>query len=1090
MRKLYRRLSLAAVLLLAIATVVQAQERAVTGKVTDENGSGMPGVNVLLKGTGTGTATDVDGNFRINVPGDDAVLVVTFVGYATSENVVGARTVVNVQLNPDVQTLQELVVTGYVAEKKADIIGSVAVVDSKELLSTPAANLTTQLQGRAAGVVVSSSGEPGAAARVRIRGFSSFGNNDPLYIIDGVPTEDPSKLNPQDIESMQILKDATSASIYGSRAANGVIIITTKRGKSGTSRIAYDGYVGVQKIPDSTIPSMLNTEQYAHYLNLTNTPTTSHPVFGNLGAPTVPDYIVVDTKGFKGGTTADSPEADPSRYSIADYGNIHQILKTSPGTNWFKSVIQPGIIQSHQISASGGTDKGTYSLGFNYFNQEGAFKYTGFKRYTARANTMFNPKEFLRVGENLQVSYEDRQGNDNKGEGGAWAMSYRMVPYIPVYDINGGWGGNGVGSSGNGSNPLANLYRGKDNTNVAYKIFGNVFAEADLFKGLTFRTSFGVDYATTRAVFYTYRTYERSENIGSSQLTDQNFYTLSWTWTNTLNYAKTVGDHGFKLLLGSEAIKNLGGGIGVNTQNFDIEDPRLMNLGTAHFSTPVVYNQNMDPDGSTADAYGNAGTAFDYYRTSLASLFGRVDYQFKDRYLFNATVRRDGSSKFGSDNRYAVFPAFGLGWRISDETFMQQFSGFLSDLKIRGGWGQMGSQKNVPNTNAYTLFESNASTSNYDISGSNNNLAVGFRARQAGSAATKWETTETVNIGLDGSLFDGKWDVSFNWFNNKTKDLLVQRQRNGLESLVTQPYINIGEMQNKGIDLVLTNRGNITSDLRYEASLTFTHYKNEVTKLDASGGGTFDINLDRLSQGLRTQAGHPISSFYGYQIDGIYQSEAEVTGGPTQAGAVVGSWKYKDNSGNGSIGDEDKTFIGSPHPKFQTGLNASLRYKNFDLSAFFFWNYGNKIFNYTKYYTDIRAFVGGVSTRVLDNEWTPNHTSGTMPMLGSGAAGSPNGYTPLTTSTSNSFYVESGSYLRLRNLQIGYTMPKSLASRFKLENLRIYVQGQNLFTVTDYSGPDPDLSIQSGNGRDLYMGVDRSGFPNTRQYLVGLNITL
>lgn len=1088
MKKLYRGLSLAAVLLLTLASVVQAQERSVSGKVTDENGSGMPGVNVLLKGTGTGTATDIDGNFKISVPGNDAVLVVTFVGYATSEVPVGARTVVSVQLQPDVQTLQELVVTGYVAEKKADIIGSVAVVDSKDLLSTPSANLTAQLQGRAAGVVVSSSGEPGAAARVRIRGFSSFGNNDPLYVIDGVPTEDPSKLNPQDIESMQILKDATSASIYGSRAANGVIIITTKRGKSGTSRISYDGYVGVQKIPDSTIPSMLKTEQYMQYLKQSSLASDTHPVFGNLSSPTLPDYIVINSTNpdavFKGGVSASDPQADPSTYTISDYSKIHQILKTSPGTNWFKEVIQPGLIQSHQISASGGTDKGTYSLGFNYFNQEGAFKYTGFKRYTARANTVFNPKEFIRVGENLQVSYEDRLGNDNKGEGGAWAMAYRMVPYIPARDIGGGWGGNGVGSSGNGSNPLANLYRSKDNTFNSYKVFGNVFGEADLFKGLTFRTSFGIDYATTRAVYYTYKTYERSENIGSTQLIDQSFNTISWTWTNTLAYSKTIGDHGIKLLLGTEAIKNNGSGIGVNTQNFDIEDPDLMNLGTAHYSTPVVYNQNMDADGSSRDAIG--GAAFDYFRTTLSSLFGRVDYQFKDRYLFNATIRRDGSSKFGSDNRYAVFPAFGVGWRLSDESFMQQFS-FISDLKLRAGWGQMGSQKNVPNSNAYTLYESNASTSNYDITGSNNNLAVGFRTLQFGSNATKWETTETINIGLDGSLLDGKVDFSLNWFNNKTKDLLVQRQRNGLESLVTQPYINIGEMQNKGIDLVLTNRGNITSDLRYEASLTFTRYKNEVTRLDGTGKATFDINLDRLSQGLRTQAGHPISSFYGYQIDGFWQTPAEIAAGPAMDGAVVGSWKYKNQNTDNVINDQDKTFLGSPHPKFQTGLNLSLMYKNFDLSAFFFWNYGNKIYNYTKYYTDMRVFVGGVSTRVLDDAWTPEKPSGSLPYL---AAAPNNGYTSFTSSSSNSYYIESGSYLRLRNLQIGYTMPKVLISRFKLENLRIYVQGQNLFTITDYSGPDPDLSIQSGNGRDLYMGVDRSGFPNTRQFLVGLNITL
>lgn len=1074
MKKVYRCLGLAAALMLVLVSSVLAQERVVSGTVTDETGNGMPGVNVILKGTSVGTATDTNGKFSISVPNDAAILVVTFVGYATAEETIGNRTNLDIAMTPDVTTLSELVVTGYTIEKKADIIGSVAVVDQKDLVSTPAANLTAQLQGRAAGVVVSSSGEPGAAARVRIRGFSSFGTNDPLYVIDGVPTEDPSKINPQDIESMQILKDATSASIYGSRAANGVIIITTKRGKTGTTRITYDGYYGVQSIPKSAFPEMLNTEEYMEYLRRTMGPSDNHPVFGPSSNLAVPEFIIYGgPSGFKGGVAANHPLADPSVYSIDKGGAFNQIMQTSNGTPWFDEVTRSAPMQSHQISANGGTDKGTFSIGLNYFDQDGVFPNTNYKRYLLRANTQFNPQPFLRIGENLQISVEERLGNDNKGEGGAWAQSYRMVPYIPVYDINGGFGGNGVGSSGNGSNPLANLDRGKDNVNDTYRMFGNAFAEIDFIKNLTFRTSFGIDYYTTRAREITFQTYERSENVNTTQLMDRSRDGLDWTWTNTLRFEQVFGDHNLKVLLGTEAVKSRGRGFQINTQSFDFEDPALIFIGTSHEITGAFNNENNDVNVPL------------YYRSTLASVFGRVDYQFKDKYLFNVTVRRDGSSKFGIDNRYGVFPAFGLGWRISDESFMDGID-FISDLKLRGGWGQMGSQKNVDPKNSYSTFTTNPSVTNYDISGANTSVAVGFGADRLGSSATKWETTTTTNVGLDGSLFDGKLDFSLNWFKNVTSDLLIERQRSSLEPAVTQPRINIGEIENKGIDLTLSTRGMITSGIQYNATFTLTAYKNELVKFSSTGQGSLDIALDRLSQGLRTTAGQPISSFYGFEIDGFWQSQGEIDNGPDMEGAVVGSWKYKDQNNDNIIDDKDKIFLGSPHPKLQLGTNLGVTYMNFDVTAFFFWNYGNDIYNYTKYYTDMRVFVGGVSKRVLYEGWTPENPNGTLPYL---AAGTANGYTSFTTTTSNSYYIEKGSFLRLRNLQVGYTVPSTIAQRARLQSVRIYLQAQNLFTITNYSGPDPDLNVQSGNGRDEYMGVDRSGFPNTRQLLLGLNLS-
>jgi TonB-linked SusC/RagA family outer membrane protein len=1022
----------------------------------------MPGVNVLIKGTAQGTATDVDGKFSVSVPTDESILVFSFVGYATTEVAIGTKTSVNVQMNLDVTTLNELVVTGYTMEKKADIIGSVSVIDAKDMLATPSANLTTQLQGRAAGVIVSSDGQPGAAARVRIRGFNSFGNSDPLYIIDGVPTEDPSKLNPQDIESVQVLKDATSASIYGSRASNGVIIVTTKKGKNGATQISYDGYAGIQSIPSSTHPDLLNTSEYMQYLQRTGAP--AHPVFGAPGNFRVPEYFVV-SNGLKAGFNAGAPEVNPSLYTIKDFGNIYQIYETSPGTNWFDAMSQSALMQSHQISANGGNEKSTFSVGLNYFDQEGTFIHTGYKRYLARVNTSFKINDIFRIGENLQVSYDNSLNGaaDNRGEGGAWAQSYRMMPYIPVHDINKGFGGNGVGQSGNGSSPVANLSRGKDNKDYSYYLFGNTFAELEPIKNLVFRTSFGIDYRSRFRKNVIFRTYERSENVSTTTLDQRSNYGLAWTFTNTLTYNKSLGDHGLKFLFGTEAVKGLGVGNRIITSGFDFEDPDFVTPGSANLKTPVITNE-------------------DTYRNSLASLFARVDYTFADKYFINGTFRRDGSSRFGSSNRYANFPAFGAGWRISEEPFMDPVT-WIDDLKIRGGWGQMGSQKNVDALNQYSIYISEAGMTDYDIAGGNTSVTKGYGQSRLGSDSTKWETAEMMNIGFDASVFNGKLDVTFNYFVNDTKDLLVQRQPSTLEPLVTQPSINVGSMRNAGFDIMLTNRGNIAGTVGYEASVSFTRYKNEIQKLDIGSNPVFYRNLgNRLTQVIRNEAGHPISAFYGYEIDGFYDDAAEIAAGPTMAGATIGSWKFKDTDGNGTINNEDRVYLGNPHPDFQIGTNLSLTYKNFDFTTFLFWNYGNEIFNSNKLFTEMGLFPGGVAKDVLYNGWTEGNRNARLPSL-------EQGYTSFIRSSVNSNYIESGSYLRAKTIQIGYKLPSSLLDRVKITNARVYVQGQNMFTITKYSGSDPDLTLQSTDGSDLFMGVDAGMFPNPRIVLLGLNLT-
>jgi TonB-linked SusC/RagA family outer membrane protein len=996
-------------------------------------------------------------------------LTISYVGFENAElTIAEGQTTGDVALNQLNNSLNEVVVTGYSTQRKKDIIGAVSVVNTKDLQNTPSSNLAVQLQGRAAGVTVSSAGEPGAGAVVRIRGFASAGNNDPLYVIDGVPTDDPSKINPNDIESLQVLKDASSASIYGSRASNGVVIITTKQGKAGRSTLSYDAYVGTQIVTEKMMPDMLNTTQYMDYLQRTTAAGYKHPVFGTNGSFSIPDFYIT-SPSFKGGVSASDPRANPDLYRLT--GNLYQISKVSAGTDWFKELTRPALFTNHQLSASGGTDKATYSVGLNYFDQEGTFVNTDYKRYSIRANTSFKPVSFLKIGENLQFSYEDRLGGSNRGEGDAWASAYRMVPYIPVYDIKGGYGGNGVGESGNGSNPVANLERQRDNKNQFTRVFGNVFAEVPFTKFLSARSSFGIDLGSQFVSNLSRKTYERSENQGTTQYTEEGWNYLNWTWTNTLTFQQMIAnDHDVKVLVGSEAVKGRSRGVRAFGQNFDFETADFVSLNTAtagSLSDRTISNYNVG-------------------KNSLYSLFARLDYAYKGKYLLTGTFRRDGSSRFGPNVRYATFPSLGVAWRVSEESFLQNVS-WLTDLKLRGGWGQMGSQSNVEFNNQFFTFTSNPPLTNYDIAGSNTSSAQGYRQNREGNLDTKWETSETTNLGLDATLFNGKLDLTVDVYKKDTKDLLVDQFLGGLEPQLTKPRINIGTMRNTGIDVLLNYHGTASRSLTYDVGVTFSHYKNTMTKLNNENAPRI-VNLERLNSAVRTELGQPISSYHGFVIDGFYNTAADLSS-VTMPGAVVGSWKYKDLNGDKQITDADRTFLGNPHPDFQMGLNLAVKYQGFDFTAFLFWNQGNEIYNYTKYYTDMRVFIGGVSTRVLNDSWTPTNQNAKLPLLAPGTA---NGYTSFTSSTSNSYYVEDGSYLRAKTLQIGYTLPKSLTNKFKISNMRIYVQGQNLFTVTGYQGSDPDLSLISRDpfgARDFYLGVDLGGFPNPKQYMAGLSVT-
>lgn len=1021
---------------------------------------GVPGARVAIKGSTKGTAADENGNFVLSLPDADATIVVSSIGFQSQEITLGEQIELTVSLEEATNTLNEVVVTGYSSQTKKDIIGAVSVVKTRDLLVTPAGNIQQQLQGRVAGLTVSGNGSPNSLAKIRVRGFSSFTVNDPLYVIDGVPTTNASNLNPQDIESLQVLKDASAAAIYGARASNGVILVTTKQGKTGEPSLTVETYYGMQTV--NRFYDLLDPTQYGQLLwtqyrnaNL----TASHPQYGRGAQPVLPDYILA---GPLSGVPANNPAVNPDLYNIDFSRPIYQLVPANrEGTNWFKEIFRTAPMQAYQVSASGGTGRGTYSLGINYFDQQGTLLYTRYKRYSVRANSQINVKKFLRFGENLQISYEDRQGNENRGESGAITQAMKVPGIVPVYDLNGGWGGTRGSGLGDGSNPVADLFRNRDNRNYAWRVFGNVFAELDLFKFITFKSSFGIDYTTAYLENFVPRTYERFANSTFSTYTERNDWSANWTWTNTATFQKNFGGiHAIKAIVGSEAIKNLARGVGGSRLNLqsDAPDARVLVRGQA--------------SGQDNFSYGT--------RSSLLSVFGKLEYSFEDKYLFNVSTRWDGSSRFGANYQFGVFPSVGLGWRLSREPFLEDVA-WLTDLKFRATWGILGNQQ-IDVNNPYNQYRSTPNNSSYDLNGTGLSVVQGFDLDRLGNPNTRWEKTITSNGGLDVALFDGSLTMSIDYYFKYTKDLLVLRQATDTEPQASQPLVNLGVVENRGVDLSITKKGKIGRDFRYDVGLTGTAYRNRVNRISESGNDVFLGGPARVGNFVtRTVVGQPFSMFYGYVIDGFYNSTAELADGINQVPLrkKVGGWKLKDLNGDKVVNDQDRTFIGNPNPKFQMGLNLSASYRGFDFTAFLFWNYGNDIFHYNRYFTDFNISQGNRSQRMLDESWTPDlGNNAKLPIL------------DITDLQSNNlvtdYFVESGSYLRAKTLQLGYNIAPLLSQKLGVKKCRLYVQAQNLFTLTKYSGMDPDISIQ---GFDSGMGVDEGVYPNAKQFLVGMTLS-
>jgi TonB-linked SusC/RagA family outer membrane protein len=1035
-----KKLLLMSVTLVLFAFVShEALAQTVTGKViSSEDNTGIPGVNVLIQGTSTGVVTDFEGNYRINVNSGD-VLVFSYVSFITKSVAVNNQSVIDVTLDPDITSLSEVVVTGYASQQKKDLTGAVGVVEPTELTAIPTGNVANQLQGRVAGVTVVGSGQPGTTSKIRIRGFGSFGANNPLYVVDGVQTFDISTLNPADVESLNVLKDAGAASIYGSRASNGVIIITTKKGKSGV-QFNYDMYVGTQN-PGGGPEGLVNTQGYMDLQQLVydNDGTTeTHPIYGPSGNLSLPSWAAQ--------------------------------------TDWFDEITDNAGIQNHDLSFSGGNDNARFFGGVGYFRQDGIIKHTYSQRVSARFNSEFKvANDRIKIGENMTVSHRSGNGVSNLSEGSPIQMgSYRTQPIIPAVIsaannppitgishtyVEGEWGGTGLAPRlGNSSNVLADLTRDKDDISFDVRFVGSAFIDVKVIEGLNFRSTLGGTIQNTYFTNYTFATYERSENVGTPSFSEGASYNAEWVWTNTLTLDKTFNEvHRILAVAGYEALEY---GLG-----------RSVSGRRAGYFSDAVDFRTLNTGASIQDANSSASTG-----TAMVSQFLRGDYVFNDKYMLSATVRRDGSSRFGTENQFGVFPSFSVGWRLSDEAFLAG-STWLADLKLRGGWGQMGNQLAISPNNQYFLYGGSAGTSNYDLNGTGTSSLQGFRPTRIGNPEAKWETNTTTNIGIDASFADNKIELIVDWYNKVTEDLLFVLDLPGTAGAAEPPAVNIASMKNTGLDLQLIYR-NQWGDFGFEGNATFTSYKNEITKI-ADGVEFFDEGGSRIGSFSRNEVGHAMSSFYGYQVMGLFQSASEVSGAAAQDGAEEGFFRYADSDGDGTITPDDRVYIGDPNPDFTYGLNLTFTYKNFDLTTFLYGSQGNDIFNWNLWWTDFwPSFQGQKSTNLLNNSWTPSNTGATTPKASNVSNFS-------TNTQSVSYYIEDGSFMRMKNLQIGYNFPQNALSSIGLRSLRVYVQGINLLTATKYSGLDPELG-----GIDTNFGVDRGNYPNVKQFLFGLNIGL
>ncbi|MBR0525188.1 MAG: TonB-dependent receptor [Prevotella sp.] len=1012
---LTRRLMLSSFFLLA-STLAFAQTEA-SGTIVDNTGEPIIGATIMEKGTSNGTISDIDGNFHLKTA-SGATLVISYIGFETQE--LPAQAGMNITMSDNAKELTEVVVTGYQVQRKADLTGAVSVMDMKGPISESDPNMLNSMQGKLAGVdIVTDAAPGGGSSTIRVRGMSTVNACDPLYVIDGVATnENLNSLNSADIESIQVLKDASSASIYGSRAANGVIIITTKKGKDGKMAINLNYNAALQTVARSY--DMLSAAQWgqAYWQACANDGIAPVGAASLYGTSDVPQLV----SSVNGVNTAD--------------------------TDWQKEVYSAAWTQNLSASISNASEKGSYLLSANYINQNGLMTNTFYKRISARVNSTYNFNKYIRVGENLMIAKWDNRGADTNGDRGIPYTAMRQHPAIPVFSAPGVYTDPVAMLGSDIENPVQTLYNMRDNQNSSWRIFGNGYLEIMPVKGLTLKSNIGVEHVQflnktlTRNVRPSDDTANRAVSSGYGQGD-------TWTWTNTANYLFDINTlHHFTVLAGTEAIKYTFEDLAATRKDYAFEDKDYMQIGAG--------------SGTMTNGGGKQEWA-------LFSLFGKVDYNFADRYLFSATLRRDQTSRLHKNHNSGIFPAFSGAWRLSEEKFWKKNS-FIDNVKVRLAWGQNGNSAISNNYAAFSTYAYDLGNGAYDLGGTNTSVVSGIKVATTGNPELKWETTTQTNLGLDAFLFDGAVSLALDYYWKNTKDMITIPPVLSVAGENAAKFMNTGTMKNHGFELNLGYHSPQYGDFSWDGNFNLSMYRNKLVKLNDE--------VSVIGGDWRLIEGQPMGVYYGYVNDGIFQTEDQVSNHAIQEGKGVGRLIYRDITGDGVVNEADRCIIGDPNPDFAMGLTLTANYKNWSLSAFFSGEFGFDIYNGTRKQLEFMTYGNLYTNRSKDalSAWTQNNPSATIPAL---TTIDDNNETRMST-----YFMEDGSYLKCKYIKLSYLFDQSWMKTIGLQAMSIYGQVENVFTMTGYSGLDPEVPLSTYGAR-----VDNGPYPRARTFSVGLNLT-
>ena len=976
-----------------------SQKFKVEGSVTSQEGVSLPGVSILEKGTTNGTITDADGNYSIKVTDKDAVLSFTFIGYEPKEIKVNGRSTIDVVMKEKAIGLDEVVVVGYGSQNKKDLTGSIGSVDVDELEGLPAPNIGEAVQGKIAGVQILNSGNPGTNPTIRIRGIGTIGNNDPLVVVDGMPLNGGlNQVNMNDVESMQVLKDASATAIYGARGANGVVIITTKQGSRGESSIKFDYSTGISQ--PTNMVDVLNARQFVEYNN---------EMLQNGGVDPNPDF------------------SDPTSFG--------------EGTDWLDALFRTGTKDNYTLSYTTGNEKSKVYTSFNYFNQQGTVISTAYERYIFQLNTDTEISDNISFGNNLKLNHDIKRSGETNIQNAMLSL-----PTQPIRRADGDFSGP-IGQPiyyGDVQNPIGKA-KIVDNETRGYNIQGSIFGEVEFMKSFKFKSRFGLEGNFWKPVTWAPEYEWDAHTQENAYLSEESNQSLTFLWDNTLTYEKNF-ENGINLrsMLGTSAQENRYEFISGSIQNFPSDQTQTLNNGV---------------DQPTLN-----GTASEW---SIFSYFARVNLNYYTKYYLTATVRRDGSSRFGEGNKFGTFPSVSTAWRISNEDFFNV--GFINDLKLRAGFGITGNQE-IGN---YSF----ASTYNTHLYNFNGNYVTAAVPTVLPNPNVQWESQEQFNVGFDASMFDERVNLTVDGYIKNTKDMLVPQSvpvTSGYSDIYV-PFINAGEIRNTGFEIKLKTKNIQREDFNWSSDFVFSYNENEVIDINSdvpmtTGSIGLNYNLSRI------QNGQPVNIFYGYVQDGLFQNPQEVENHATQVpgdspsnSTSPGDIRYADLNQDGVITDADRAFIGDPNPDFIFSLNNTVNYKNFTLSVFLQGVYGNQIFNANRIFTEGMAVTTN-QTAAVTERWTGEGTSNTMPRA---VYGDPN-----NNSRASDRFVEDGSYLRVKSVRLGYNFPEKIFGKKYFKNATIFLSGQNLLTITDYSGFDPEVPTS---------GIDNNFYPVTRTVSLGIN---